>query len=112
MTERREQGVGVRTWMALQYLAIVGYVGALAAIAFMGADLLFVIVAAAMVTLGMVFFVSPRRSWWAPEVRELLRDPVEARRYRVRMTIALVVVLLAAPPVMALLVTVVGLVSS
>ena len=95
-------------WMAIQYAILVVWVFAIAVAFQMGADPVAVIAAAAISSFVIWFFVNPRRSWWGPGPRSVLGDRVAFRRYQVRMTVAMIVVLLIATPVAAMILKSVG----
>jgi hypothetical protein len=94
--------------MAIQYVILVVWVVAIAMSFQLGADLVAVIAAIAISSFVIWFFVNPRRPWWGPGPRSVLADRVAFRRYQIRMTVAMIVVLLIATPMTAIILKAVG----
>jgi hypothetical protein len=91
--------------MALQYVLVVLWVGLVALLvsAFaVGGPIASILLAFAPM-LGIAWSVDLRRSWWAPEVSQVLADPRSRRRYQVRMTVALILALLLLPMIVFVL---------
>lgn len=84
--------------MAVQYLALGGWVFVLAVLSAIRMDLVAILALIVVSSYVMWFFVDPRRSWWGAGPRSVLADPTALRRYQVRMTVAMVVAILVAIP--------------
>jgi hypothetical protein len=89
--------------MAIQYAVLVFWVLAIVVSIQMGADLVAVIAAIAISSFVIWFLVNPRRSWRGPGPRSVLGDRVAVRRYQVRMTVAMIIVLVLATPLAAII---------
>jgi hypothetical protein len=98
VTEHQQRpGAAVVAWMRLQYVLIALWVGGIAVLAVAGANFLIIAMAGVLSGLGIGFVVDPRRSWWSPDIGELMRDPARMKQYRVRMTVALIAILVLVP---------------
>ena len=80
----------VRSWVAVQVVAILVWLGAIALLTVVGVDFLIVLVAMVLVVFGIGFLVDPRRSWWGAGPMAVMADPAARGRYRRLMTLWLV----------------------
>ena len=91
--------------MALQYILVVLWVGLVAAVvqAIAVGGPIFAVALAFVPLLGITWLVDPHRSWWAPDVAQVLADSAARRRYQLRMTLALVLAVLLVPMIVFVL---------
>lgn len=77
--------------MALQLLVMLAWFAVITVLVLAGVDFLVVLVVVVAVALAMSWIVDPRRTWWGPGPTLVMTDAAARRRYRIVMTIALIV---------------------
>jgi hypothetical protein len=77
--------------MALQLIVMLAWFAAITILALAGVDVLVVLVVLLAVAFGMSWIVDPRRAWWGPGPTLVMSDAAARRRYRIVMTIALII---------------------
>lgn len=93
----------LRRWMRIQYVVLVVWAVAIVVALNLGVDLIVVGAFILISSYAIWFLVDPRKSWWGPGLRSALADPAAFRRYQLRMSIAMVVVLLVVTVAMSAL---------